>query len=85
MLNGKVDLQTATDMFDQLSLDDQIEYARWQVEVAQSHLDELKRQKADLDAHYDAQYAEFCSIEDGKAHIIADAAECNECKIAEGC
>ena len=86
MLNGKVDnLETAQSVFDQLTLEDEIAYAKWQVQVAETHLADLERQRAALDAHFDAQYAEHCSIENGKAHIIADAAECNECKLGEGC
>lgn len=58
-----------------LSLEDQIDYAEWCLTVAQAHLDDLKRQKANLDAHYDAQYREHCEIENGKIVIESDNAD----------
>lgn len=75
---------THLDGFETMTLDDQIDYAEWCVTVAQAHLDDLKRKKAELDAHYDAQYAEYCALENGRLTCEADAAECNDCKTAEG-
>ena len=44
MRNGKVD--DPRDPMETMTLDDQIDYAEWQVSVAQSHLDDLKRKKS---------------------------------------
>ena len=81
MLNGKVD--DPRDPMETMTLDDQIDYAEWQVSVAQSHLADLMRKKAELDAHYDALYDQHCEIEKGRVACEADAAECNHCKQAE--
>lgn len=81
MRNGKVD--DPRDPMETMTLDDQIDYAEWQVSVAQSHLDDLKRQKAEYDAHIEAEYQRHVDMEFGKAACEADAAECNHCKQAE--
>lgn len=65
----------APETLETLSLDDQIDYAEWSVTVAQAHLDALKAKKAELDAHYDAQYREHCEIENGKVVIESDNAD----------
>lgn len=62
--------------FDALSLDDQIDYAEWQLVQAQSHLDDLKRQKAELDARTDAQYQAYLDAEFGRVACESDAHDC---------
>lgn len=63
--------------FDTLSLDDQIDYAEWELTLAKSRLDDLKRQKAELDAEIDAQFQSHLDGEFGKACIESDAHECH--------
>lgn len=62
--------------FDTLSLDDQIDLAEWNLTLAQSHLDDLKRQKAELDAHIETQYQNHLDMEFGKAALESDAHDC---------
>lgn len=57
-----------------LTLDEQIDYAEWQVTCTQAHLDELRAKKAALEnEQIDAQYQEHLDIEFGKACIESDA------------
>lgn len=85
MRNGKVDdprdvlFADATDApesLETLPLDDQIDYAEWCVSVAQAHLDELKRQKAEYDAHIEAQYQAHVDAENGRVACESDAHDC---------
>lgn len=73
MRNGKVD--DPRDPMETMTLDDQIDYAEWQVSVAQSHLDDLKRQKAELDAHTEAQYQAHLDAEYGRLACQSDIAD----------
>lgn len=73
MRNGKVD--DPRDPMETMTLDDQIDYAEWQVSVAQSHLDDLKRKKAELDTHIEAQYQAHVDIEFGRVACESDAAD----------
>ena len=57
--------------------DDQIDLAEWNLSVAQSHLDALKREKAELDAEIDAQFQAHLDGEFGKHAIESDAHECH--------
>ena len=87
MLNGKVDdardilFADPTDTLDSpeslqtLSLDDQIDYAEWQVRVAKAHVEDLKRQKAELDAHIEAEYQEHLDREYGRIACESDKAD----------
>ena len=59
-----------------LTLDDAIDYAKWQVTVAQEHLQDLLRQKAEYDDHIDKQFQNHIEIEFGKAALISDAHDC---------
>ena len=64
-----------TETMENMSLDDLIDYAEWQVSVAQSHLDDLKRQKAELDTHIEAQYQNHLDTEFGRVACESDAAD----------
>ena len=61
--------------FDSLSLEDQIEYAKWNLEVAQAQLDDLRKQKADFDAHIEAEYQEMLDREYGRVACESDIAD----------
>ena len=57
-----------------LTLDEQIEYAEWQVVCAQEHLDDLRAKKTALEnEEMDAQYQAHLDAEFGKACIESDA------------
>ena len=72
---------TPTESFDTMTLDEQIDYAEWQVSVAQSHLADLKRKKAELDAHIEAQYQEHLERENGRLTLEADAHDCKNAEV----
>lgn len=59
-----------------LTLDEQIDYAEWNLMCAQSHLDELRAKKTALEnEQIDAQYQEHLDAEFGKACIESDKAD----------
>lgn len=60
-----------------MTLDDAIDYAEWQVTVAQSHLDDLKRQKAELDREIERQYQQHLDGEFGKVALESDCHDCH--------
>lgn len=62
--------------FDSLSLDDQISYAEFQLQCAISHLDDLMRQKAELDAEIEAQYQAHVDNEFGRLSLESDNHDC---------
>lgn len=62
----------------EIDLDTQIEIAEFNLACAESHLHELRAQKAAQDAedaHVDAQYQEYLEIEYGKLVMSSDAAD----------
>ena len=57
-----------------MTLDEQIDYAQWQLICAQAYLDDLLEKKAALEnEQIDAQYQEHLDAEFGKACIESDA------------
>ena len=67
--------------FDTLSLDEQIDLAEWEVSRAQSHLDALKRQKAEVDAHIEKQYQAHLDAEFGRVACESDAHDCRNRRV----
>lgn len=62
--------------FDTLSLDDQIDMAEWELTLAQTRLDDLRKQKAELDAHIETQYQAHLDAEFGRATLESDNHDC---------
>lgn len=58
--------------FDNLTLAEQIDYAKWQVTVAQEYLADLLRKQAEYDAHIDDQYKSHLEIEYGRICCESD-------------
>ena len=54
------------------SLEEQIERAEFELECAQSHLDELRAKKAAEDANIEAQYQQYLEYEYGRTSMESD-------------
>ena len=63
----------------EFTIDEELDYALWNLEVAQAHVDELRAKKAAhdaaLDAHIEKQYQSHLEIEAGKLAMESDKAD----------